>query len=331
MHLTCSQCHQKLKIPDALAGKTVKCPRCHAPFTVPPPEAAPAPVAPPEPAAELPEAAVPEAVPAPVPAPAAAAAHQPEQEKQKEETPSPSPSPAPRRRVLDPELLPWVVPGCFLLMLVLLFFPWLSLSAGGRTIFSQSGLDVAFAGGAKNYPDHPELQARLQEFFSIAPEPRPAGGWWTFLFLLVLLLGILAGVGAVVVDRLGVAAARSLLRWRFPVLAGLSAAALLLLLLQMLVGFPLANQFQAQVEQDQQALRSRANQADEGLERQARLDWVEIQGGIKQSLLRYGLSLRLALLLAVAACGAAVLGVRQQRRAAPALPPPQTDSTAGTE
>src|SRR5262249_623125 len=143
MHLTCSQCHKKLKISDALAGKTVKCPQCHAPVTVPQPEAAP--VAPPEeaPEAKPAEAPVPEPVPVPAPALAAAAAHQPEQEKQHPE--SPSPTAAPWRAVLDPKMLPRVVAGCFLLMLMLLFFPWLSLSAGGRTIFSQSGLDVAFA------------------------------------------------------------------------------------------------------------------------------------------------------------------------------------------
>jgi hypothetical protein len=221
-------------------------------------------------------------------------------------------------------LLPWIIPACFSLMLVLLFFPWLNLSAGGRTIFSQSGFDVAFAGGAKNYPDHPELQMRLQEFFSIAPEPRPAGAWLTFLFLLVIVLGLLAGAGAVVVERLGLAAARPLLRWQLPVLTGLSGAALVLLLLQMVVGFPLANQFQTQVDRDQQTLRERANQADEGAERQARLEWVEIQGGIKQSLLRYGPAQRLALVLALVACGAAALGLWQQRHAAPVLSPPQT-------
>jgi hypothetical protein len=96
------------------------------------------------------------------------------------------------------------------------------------------------------------------------------------------------------------------LPWRNTAIAGVSAAALLLLGLQLVVGFPLENQYCEQVEKDTAALRKTAQEA-EGAERQARLDWVDIQRGVKESLLRRTAWLWLTVLANFVAVGAALL------------------------
>src|SRR5579884_2860870 len=64
----CSKCRAKLKAPDALIGKTIKCPGCGTPNKIQAPEPAAA-SAPPKPA---PAPAAPPPKPAPAPAPVAA-------------------------------------------------------------------------------------------------------------------------------------------------------------------------------------------------------------------------------------------------------------------
>jgi hypothetical protein len=195
-------------------------------------------------------------------------------------------------------LWPWLLLTLLLLIVILLFFPWLSLSAGNRTILRQSGFDVAFSGVGREYAHHPELEGRLQEFFSIDPELKPARAWLLILYVMIIAVGLLAAMGAVV-------AADRLPAWTATLLLGLMLGGLLLLLLERLTGFPLANQFETQVAQDQAALQTRSGHPDIA-EHQARRDWVEIQGGVKRSLVRYRPAFLFVLLLNGLACTLAI-------------------------
>jgi hypothetical protein len=112
MDFRCPSCQKDLTVPDEHAGQLMRCPLCTNTFQAPalPAPAAASPVTPAAPA------------PPPPPPPAWAAT----------EVDAPAPPPPPsagdyaRTATLwvSPRVVPWVTPAAFLLLFVLLFFPW---------------------------------------------------------------------------------------------------------------------------------------------------------------------------------------------------------------
>jgi hypothetical protein len=155
MKLVCPHCSKVVDIPDQLGGQTTNCPQCQGPFTVP--------MAPPNSGGGSYSAATPPPSPIPPPPPP---------------PPPPDPlgqttdwrtrgehvvpplregyAPAPPRsragRLLQNiraiQIPPWVKDWCgvgtLVLLFLLTFFPWASISAGQDYLMKQSGAGLAF-------------------------------------------------------------------------------------------------------------------------------------------------------------------------------------------
>jgi hypothetical protein len=208
-------------------------------------------------------------------------------------------------------VLPWVPAACLLIQVVLLFLPWISLSAGGSRIISQSGLNAAFGSYRIQVPEHEGLRSRLNEFFSIDPSMSVPPAWLLILYLITIILGVILAIATLAsaflpVPLLGVGSP-----WRARGFLGVSVLALAWLLLQFLLGFPMEKEYLARVSKDSQELRQRAQQADDP-ERQARLAWVDIQQGVKESLVQRRLWLHVSFFVSAVAVWVALAEFRRQ-------------------
>jgi hypothetical protein len=286
MGVVCPQCGRELPPPELTAGRTNSCPWCRTPV------------------------AVQKSLFAGPPRTNAARA-------------ASTPANRPRLRweaLVHSNVLKWIPVVCLALSFLLMFFPWVGVYAGGRAILSQSGMGVAFNTVAKHFTAHQELEARLGEFFSFDPNLQPGVGWLTLLYLLTIVAGLLTAIGLLAAPLAPWPPARKASAWRAPAVAGLCLAALGLLAVQLTAGFPLENQVAARMASDDKELMKKADQA-EGADRQARKEWVEIQSGIKESLVQRGVAVWLAVAFNLLAAGSALAEYWRARRARPVAPP----------
>jgi hypothetical protein len=234
MNLICPHCQKLVTIGDELAGQTTTCPQCRGPFTVPlPPRPAdvPAPSPPPPPA-----------LPPPLPELSAAL-----------ETPSPPVPPPPSgeygRRLgftLQPRIVRWIAPACFVLIFVLMFFPWVGVYHGSYTAARQLGFGVVFG-----VYDGPNGKDSLEE------KQRPGVSPFTLLYFL-LLLGALAATAGLVVLTLAPHVipphiVQKVVPWRTLALAGLSLLGLVLLLPQIFLSLPFESRVLEEAEKKYEA------------------------------------------------------------------------------
>lgn len=272
----CPHCFGAIELPDAAAGTSVECSVCHKSFAVPgrhtptvadaqPPTPAPAPAPMPAlatatttlpltpgrpPVSEatstpnLPPGLVVPAEPPKVPTASSAPG-----------TPGYAPPVPPvgmahtASVTLAPALLEWLPVVCFTLILVLTFFSWVGMYPGGYLAYSQSPWG-AFVGNFETNPISEEvmkLEVTLKKVI---------GSNWTFL--LPYLFGVVLATALAWADRFVTVAHVTALpgplsfvqkMWphRFPVLTGLAIGTLLLLLVQVRLGFGLENAIKAHV------------------------------------------------------------------------------------
>lgn len=103
IQITCPSCHKALKAPDALAGKTAKCPACGTLIAVP------------NPAEEILDAEVAEPAPGPAPSGSPIADMLGEEEEFKIQNPYSAPGPPPEQRRPCPacgEMIPYAAAKC---------------------------------------------------------------------------------------------------------------------------------------------------------------------------------------------------------------------------
>lgn len=273
MNLLCPNCQKMLTVAEQYAGQTMKCPLCAGTFNVPALAPATPPVSPPPSPAESPSPVPTPAAqagtevyklvdpppPPPTPAPALAELEttlsppprpaapavkepivkEPEPSRPRPKEPIPSPPPAPplasgyrhtRTIWLSPRVVPWIAPAALTLVVVLLFLPWIG------TYFLDD-------------PTQPVTQSGWGTGF---------GTFWSVVgtfHVLLLLLTLLLAFALVIVPWQKLALppqVKGIWPHRFLVAAGLTATVLLLLVVQLVIGFGLERTVERAIEAAQQ-------------------------------------------------------------------------------
>lgn len=243
MNLICPHCQKTISVADNLAGQTTNCPQCQGPFTVP---------LPPKPAPPPPPAAVTES-------PMTAAYSPPPTEPQPEPAAPPPPPPGDYRRMaslsLQPRIVRWIAPACFLLIFLLMFFPWVGMYYGSYTVVRQLGVGVAF--GAYDGPDGKE---------SLDADQRPGVAPFALLYFLFILASMVLSAALVVMTVaphvIPPEIVQKILPWRSLALAGLSLLTLLCLLPYVVFRTPLESNVLARAEKDREAAINKAKDSD---------------------------------------------------------------------
>lgn len=189
MNLLCPNCQKMLQVPDQFAGQMMKCPLCGSPFTVPPLTTSWPPTGP----ASAPAAQAPSQANAPA-APAAGYQHV-------------------YCFALNPKYLAWIAPAALVIVVVLLFFPWVEAGVSvEENPYPSTGWQIAFG----------ELSSGLGTFY-----------------VLLLLLALMVAIGSAVLPLLPPGtlppAAQQIMPWRASAVA--LAALLVFLLLALLLTF----------------------------------------------------------------------------------------------
>ena len=241
----CPHCFVPVEFADAAAGTTAECPSCRKPFAVPgayaPTVAGDAPTSRPTPEP------VPVTAPDPRPAPPPGYVRPTDAVRS---APAAGPTaggalpPTDGRGAtlaLSPVVLDWLPVACFTLILVLTFFSWVGLYPGGFKAYAQTPW-AALAGVIDtNHFSEEVLQIET-------PLTKLLGSNWVVLlpYLLALLAAVALGwadrvVSAAHLTRLPgpLAFVEKVWPYRFTLLAGLAVGTLLLLLLQIRLGFGL--------------------------------------------------------------------------------------------
>lgn len=253
MNLQCPNCQKALTVGDQFAGKLMKCPLCNGTFTVPslPPAAGPGPVltspVPPPPGSagvkpppagdtysfkSPPVHVEPQRV-EPLPDEPTA----PRKERRAKEASAPLTPPAGYEHAaalqLNSTILQYVVVACLVLVFVLQFFNWVGVYAGSIAIGTQNAWQAAFGGLSIN--------SALEGATPISKEDQPGFSVLMFFYLFLFILALLLAIASLVVTfvPLNVPAIEPFLPWRWAAVGGLSLLALLLLVLQLVVGFSL--------------------------------------------------------------------------------------------
>ncbi len=315
----CPSCFVPVEFADSAAGTTAECPSCRKPFAVP--------------GAYAPTVAGDAAAPRPTPEPAPVTDPRPAPppglvrptEAPRFASPAGSPPagtpPPPDGRgptlVLSPVALDWLPVSCFTLLLVLTFFSWVGLYPGGFKAYAQTPW-AALAGVIDtNHFSEEVLQIET-------PLTKLLGSNWVVLvpYLLAVLLAVVLGwadrvVTAAHVTRLPgpLGFVEKIWPYRFPLLAGLAVGTLVLLGLQLRLGFGLDTATRQLVANDfAEALQA----ADNSSARQK----ILVKQGMKlgQYELQTTVWLTLAVVLHVTAVVAAGLRLWLYRRGTKPLP-----------
>jgi hypothetical protein len=302
MNLICPHCQKTISVADNLAGQTTNCPLCQGPFTVPMP---PRPATPPPPPA-VSETPVTSAY---TPSPAV------------EFTPPPPPPPPPgdyRRRValmLQPRIVRWIAPVCFVLIFFLMFFPWVGLYYGSYTQARQLGVGVAF--GVYDGPQGKD---------SLDGDQKPGVEPFAILFFLVILAAVLASAGLVVLTFAPHVFPPHIVQmvtpWRSLAVAGLSLFALLFLLPLVVFRMSLESKVLAQAEKVKEAAfkSAEAKEKDKEGEKPAARGNPEKEFGIVKNALQRRFYFRLVVLLTFVAVLGALADVWLEKRPGQPLP-----------
>jgi hypothetical protein len=159
--------------------------------------------------------------------------------------PAPSAAPVPtdyrHRRSLhvNPGVLRWVALVAVLGMFVLSFFPWAGRYAGGVPVVTQSAWQAAF--GAVD-DESKQLPADLPVRPVSKEERAPGAGVWLIFWVLLLILAVLLTLAAVLWELMPTALPAALQKfrpWRWGLVTAVTLLALVLLVLQVVSGFPL--------------------------------------------------------------------------------------------
>jgi hypothetical protein len=203
---------------------------------------------------------------------------------------------------LNPQILPWVAPICLILVFVLSFFPWVGRYYGGYGVITQSAWGAAF--GSSSVDEVYDNKTHWDE--ETKPEEKPGVSVLMIFFLIVgLLPAVAVGLAAAALPRLksqfklppGLVLAEP---WRWLIVTGVTAVALLFLFLQMVTSFSIESRTRDQVAKAAAQGRVGANAIDS--------KWIDIEEGkeLAGSGLRRTFYLRLSfLLLIIAVAGAA--------------------------
>jgi hypothetical protein len=300
MELLCPSCQRRLTIPDQYAGQLMKCPLCNNNFTAP--ALAPVPGAAiytPPPAAPAPGPA--SAAPPPVPGANDFAAQPPQK----------APALTPVLPVdythqwsvwLSPRVLSWVPSVALFLIFVLSFFTWIRIGPSAVPAATQTGWQAAF-GSLHKDPDLTKEDPATKDL-------SPGVNVLLIFYLLLLVLLVVVSVAAVVLP-LGHAAlpagVRRLMPWRWALVSGLGLLALLLLVLQLLVGFSLEGKARAAVDRE---ITSPAQDAGDA----AVQKMVDFQRGIRLMVMKRTSVVTLVVLLQLLAVLCGLLVLRQDLR-----------------
>ncbi len=241
--------------------------------------------------------------------------------------PEPPPPPPPggyvhvRSRRLNPKVVAWTAPAAMVLVFLLTFFPWVGMYPGGEQVAKQNGWQAAFGGHTVDrvYEGLASWE-RLREGEGEQRVAKVPASGVLIVFVLVLIVAVVATVGACVVEsdprRFQLPPALSLL-WprRHFLVSGLALLLFLLLVLELLKGFPIENKTAAVVDRVFAAQRAEIK-SDDGQRRKA------LQEG--ETLSAYNLQrttwLRLTVLLLLVAVVASLLDYWLQRRGNRPLP-----------
>lgn len=256
MDFQCPHCANRLSIPDQYAGTLMKCPICSKTFQAPSlPTGAPAAPPPPPPAPSsapategyklAPEPPRPTAPPPPPP-PAATTPVK---------APAPPPPPAGPTdytggcsAILDTRIVPWIAPGCLLLVFVLFvlpWFPWVGQWQAGIEVNSQTGWQAMLGGSTVN-----ELWADNNNYTK--PTDFSLMNGLILLFFLVLLLALPLSIAAAVLPMLQISLppqVEQFKQFRWAAVAGVILMAFLLLTLQVVMHFSLESQIRQNLQQ----------------------------------------------------------------------------------
>ncbi len=289
----CPHCFQTVELPDAAAGTTASCPKCHEPIPVP---AAYAPTVDPAAGPSTGSSTViplERDRPSPPPGFVPPAAAKPDP--MADTIVPPKGYVKTSSLVLTPQGLAWIPVACFTLIFLLTFFNWVGTYPGGVRIYSQSPWQALVGDFSVNSLPEPVLrdEADIRD--------RIHFNFWMWPYILLLLVTlVLAWAERLIRDPAapGMPPALAKLRdvWssRFTVLTGLAALLLLLLFIQSWRGFGLESAIRRKVD-DQFAPQEREAEAGSTAAKQV----VAIEKGREFN--RYGLQSTTARQLAVAA------------------------------
>ena len=282
MNLQCPNCQKLLTVQEHYAGQLMKCPLCKENFTVPalPPgpatEPAPAFTAPPTPGPDLyglksePDPAF-SALGAPTlpksaPEPAFTTSPTPPSSLPSSGVttePARAPTPPPTLSagytkvyslVISDRILRWAPPASLILIVLLLFFPWVGVYPGGITAVSQNAFQAVWGGYSDDldmkstFPMITEDEAKKDRGVSNVP------GWNVLMLFYIFPLFPLALLVTVAVAALPFIKVplppqvQQVMPWRWAIVAGANAVLLLFLGLQLLLGFSLESNAKAWME-----------------------------------------------------------------------------------
>jgi len=250
MRLLCPNCNKSITVPDADAGKTTQCPECGHSFqapelfsTMPPPASPPAPepapthpepitpVYPTRPTTPMPPPSTEPGVPAPPSAQPAPA----------EPSAGGAPTLPDGTRFysvrIAPQWIRWVPAVCLSLALLLTLFKWVGAFPAGYTVYSQNAWQALFATFSSDRVGEEKV---FHKASAISDRTRP--NMLLLLYLLILIAAILLALAIhfAAPERLP-STVRRVWHHRAQILTGLAVAALVVLLLQMAIGFGLSN------------------------------------------------------------------------------------------
>jgi hypothetical protein len=232
MEILCPNCQRKLTIPEQYAGQQMKCPLCQGTFTAPAlapaaPNLAPAPPPAPPPPAPGPTTPLQSAPPGVVPPPTTPAA------------PSAPTTPLDYAGKFslrfNPRYLQYVPVVALLVILVLLFFPWVGYYKGGYAVETQSGFQAAIGSVSttKDLEDLSPIKGKQQEV-SVSV--------LTIFYLLGFFATLFVVIAAVALDFAGKLLPPNMdkvIRWRWVAAAVVTLGSFFLLLLQDVLPFGL--------------------------------------------------------------------------------------------
>jgi hypothetical protein len=286
MNLLCPNCQKMLTVPEQYAGQLMKCPLCAGTFTVPAlPPAAPPPPPPPGPDIFNFKDPVPPAPPlstAPTMQPSA--------------PPSPPPPPPPplppgeyTRKAsvwFSPKVLQFVPPVLFFLIFVLQFFNWVGVYPGGYAAATENAWGVVI-GSANDDPNMRKVfkfttdeelkdlnkskddKDKTKDDKDKIKDNRPSWGPLTLFYLLCFLALFVLTLAATAIGLIPMKlppAISPFLPWRWGVIFALNLLLFLILVLQLVVGFPLESSMRTWADsvanREEKAMRSEKDSSD---------------------------------------------------------------------
>jgi hypothetical protein len=341
MNLVCPHCQKQITVADELAGKTTNCPQCRGPLTVPMASAAGGAPPPTPPAPVIPFRSEPPPPPPPPPPQAPSFGAPP--------PPPPPPSPPPAftpvgdytcrcGMTLNPRILRWVAPACLVLILLIMlmpFMPWVGIYYGPKMLVRQSGAGVAF-GGQTEYKEK-ALSDFSRQFRGEGSErdaegnPKtpvnPGVSVFMLLYFILLLLAIVAVVGAQVLPMVNPGLAQKLSPWTPLLVTGLVFLTFLFIVLQAIFSFPVESQVADRAEKTRKKYlkeiedrRPQQETEEQKKRREQRIEETNDHASFVISMVQRRCSFCLVLFLNLVAFGAALTELWLQRRVGKPLP-----------